>query len=499
MTFAYQLRLPQPAMRRYEIDPARIKFSDSAVRGRGRSCDVVFGKLFPPPTTQDSSQKVKLVAVKKFRSDDDTDADRFQEYFIRELKVLRKVSHPHVVKFIGFVEDFANGKAWIVFPWESHGNVREFLKTGHWEIPERISLISDTSAGLKYLHGLNPPICHGDLKSLNILVNGQYRAVIADFGSARFARDSTASSFNSPRSPSMKLPPPSPILPESSPSFFQSPGPQFLTMSSMSQQTSAGFGGTIRWASPEVLSGFKGSLPSDLWSLGWVAWEIMTDKLPHHEADNDLSVVLNVLEGRIAHFGGDKHMAQMKTLCDLVLNCWTVDPKQRPTASDFSVSISLMPQCIPSPSAPTSPGTPRTRSASLLYTLGRVHEKESRFEDAETLYRESLDLARTTGDDRMAEEAKLAMRRASRTGSQEMSTQEKREEQWKKEEKETKDQRHNRGTYQKMHGRKSKGKRKYQAGIKSRDRGGWREDGDSEFEPLGEVAPEEGPEEEHEE
>lgn len=49
-----------------------------------------------------------------------------------------------------------------------------------------------------------------------------------------------------------------------------------------------------------------------------------------------------------------------------------------------------------------------------------------------------------------------------------------------------------------MHGRKSKGKRKYQAGIKSRDRGGWREDGDSEFEPLGEVAPEEGPEEEHE-
>ncbi|KIO19821.1 hypothetical protein M407DRAFT_82308, partial [Tulasnella calospora MUT 4182] len=162
--------------------------------------------------------------------------------------------------------------------------------------------ISDTSAGLKYLHGLNPPICHGDLKSLNILVNAQYRAVIADFGSARYARDSTGIPHN----------------------------------------TSAGFGGTIRWASPEVLSGFKPSLPSDIWSLGWVAWEIMTDKLPHHEADNDLSVVLNVLEGRIAHFGGDKHMAQMKTLCDLVLNCWTVDPKQRPTASDFSVSISLM-------------------------------------------------------------------------------------------------------------------------------------------------------------
>ncbi|KAG8930722.1 hypothetical protein FRC01_002372 [Tulasnella sp. 417] len=214
----------------------------------------------------------------------------------------------------------------------------------------------------------------------------------------------------------------------------------------------------------------------------------MTDKLPHHEADNDLSVVLNVLEGRIAHFGGDKHMAQMKTLCDLVLNCWTVDPKQRPTASDFSYFMDFQPQCRPSPSPATAPGTPRNRSASLLYTIGKVHEKESRFEDAETHYRESLDLARITGDDRMAEEAKLAMRRASRTGSQEM---EKREEQWRKEAKDTKDQRHNRGTYQKMHGRKSKGKRKYQAGMKSRDRGGWREDGDSESDNWGEGGPEE--------
>ncbi|KAG8998044.1 hypothetical protein FRB90_012392 [Tulasnella sp. 427] len=481
-------------MRRYEIDASRIKFSDSTVRGRGRSCDVVFAKLFPATTTPDSAQKVKLVAVKKLRSDDDTDSERFQEHFVRELKVLRKLSHPHVVKFMGFVEDFANGKAWIVFPWESHGNVRDFLKTGHWEIPERISLIYDTSSGLKYLHSLNPPICHGDLKSLNILVNAQYRAVVADFGSARFARDSTSSSFGSPRSPSLKLPP-SPLLSDTSSSFFQSPGPQFLTMSSMSQQTTAGFGGTIRWASPEVLSGFKPSLPSDIWSLGWVAWELMTDKLPHHDADNDLSVVLNVLEGRIAHFGGDKHMAQMNTLCDLVLNCWTVDPKQRPTAGDFNVSISLMPQCIPSANPRSAPGTPRTRSASMLYTLGRVHEKESRFEDAATLYRESLDVAQTAGDDRMAEEAKTAIRRASKTGSQEMTTSEKREEQWKKEAKITKEDGHNRKSYQKMHGRKSKGKRKYQAGTKSRDRGGWREDGDSDSDHWGEGVPEEAHEE----
>ncbi|KAG8979800.1 hypothetical protein FRB90_007910 [Tulasnella sp. 427] len=95
----------------------------------------------------------------------------------------------------------------------------------------------------------------------------------------------------------------------------------------------------------------------------------------------------------------------------------------------------------------------------------------------------------------MAEEAKTAIRRASKTGSQEMTTSEKREEQWKKEAKITKEEGHNRKSYQKMHGRKSKGKRKYQAGTKSRDRGGWREDGDSDSDHWGEGVPEEAHEE----
>ncbi|KIO17100.1 hypothetical protein M407DRAFT_85297, partial [Tulasnella calospora MUT 4182] len=43
--------------------------------------------------------------------------------------------------------------------------------------------------GLEYLHSRKPPICHGDLKSLNILVSSSYRAIITDFGSARVLDD----------------------------------------------------------------------------------------------------------------------------------------------------------------------------------------------------------------------------------------------------------------------------------------------------------------------
>lgn len=35
-----------------------------------------------------------------------------------------------------------NDKAWVILPWESNGNVREFLASGEWEIPERVSLVS---------------------------------------------------------------------------------------------------------------------------------------------------------------------------------------------------------------------------------------------------------------------------------------------------------------------------------------------------------------------
>lgn len=96
------------------------------------------------------------------------------------------LSHENIVEFLGFVEDIDNGNAWILLSWEPNGNVSEFLATGNWEIPERISLVSDyqtgkgsgselticscqiqdTFEGLHYLHTRRPPICHGDLKSV---------------------------------------------------------------------------------------------------------------------------------------------------------------------------------------------------------------------------------------------------------------------------------------------------------------------------------------------
>ncbi|KIO26848.1 hypothetical protein M407DRAFT_74011, partial [Tulasnella calospora MUT 4182] len=87
--------------------------------------------------------------------------------YAHEVEVMAGLSHENIVRLIGFVEDIKNGTAWIVLSWEPNGNVSEFLQGGYWEIPERVSLIKDTFDGIKYLHTRQPPICHGDLKSVS--------------------------------------------------------------------------------------------------------------------------------------------------------------------------------------------------------------------------------------------------------------------------------------------------------------------------------------------
>ncbi|KIO25825.1 hypothetical protein M407DRAFT_51872, partial [Tulasnella calospora MUT 4182] len=96
---------------------------------------------------------------------------------LRESEFLVKLSHPNIVKLEGFVEDLSAQKAWLIFPWEEYGNLRDFLASGELSFQ-----INDVTLGLEYLHSREPPVYHGDLKSPNILVSSECRALITDFG-----------------------------------------------------------------------------------------------------------------------------------------------------------------------------------------------------------------------------------------------------------------------------------------------------------------------------
>lgn len=144
--------------------------------------------------------------------------------------------------------------------------------------------IQDTFEGLKYLHTRRPPICHGDLKSvshmadrriislhltltnnfqLNILVSSSCRAIITDFGSARALHKSgdSATSKRSGRE-------------EKADHASDGDCPSIQVVATGNQLTLTGPSWSLRWAPPEVVNGSPPHLPSDIWSVGWVCWEV---------------------------------------------------------------------------------------------------------------------------------------------------------------------------------------------------------------------------------
>ncbi|KAG9044953.1 hypothetical protein FS837_007250 [Tulasnella sp. UAMH 9824] len=333
----------------------------------------------------------RKVAVKKLEwpRNDVERSNKFFKSFVNEVGLMASLSHPNIIEFLGFVEDMEKGDAWIIVPWENNGNVREFLQSGEWDIPERISLIKDVAIGLDYLHSHDPPICHGDLKSLNILVNSSYRAVITDFGSARI-RQSVSSEEEENReqmhcqeqisdemgaestSPKVKFDPSTFCLTLTGPAF------------------------SLRWTAPEVLNNGTQDLPSDMWAMGWICWEIITGKIPFHQLDRQEVIIKHALDGKLPAIREEAGLSMVHALCSAMSDCWLSEPDKRIGASTFERRVTWMvPSSTPSVSGP---GGEKARSAELLFKIGGTYELQDDKTNAEAYYLSAIDIATRTHD-----------------------------------------------------------------------------------------------------
>ncbi|KAG8787011.1 hypothetical protein FRC12_015995 [Ceratobasidium sp. 428] len=161
--------------------------------------------------------------------------------------------------------------------------------------------MTDTLQGLNYMHEFKPsPITHGDIKSHNILVTADERAVICDFGRSRLPCDL-------PREDSKSSP----------------------------------FGATLRYMSPELfVRTVVGPTPaSDMWSYGCVALE------PYQEVETDLEVVEQIKRGRAPceRPRGIRGALLSDSLWATLASCW-LDQKWRPTSSMFLEALTQMVQ-----------------------------------------------------------------------------------------------------------------------------------------------------------
>ncbi|KAG8897383.1 hypothetical protein FRC00_004350, partial [Tulasnella sp. 408] len=325
-------------------------------------------------------QLERKVAVKKLEwpRDDAEKSTKFFKSFVNELSLMAPLSHPNIIEFLGFVEDMDKGRAWIILPWQANGNVRDFLRSSVWDIPERVSLIQDTAKGVEYLHTRVPPICHGDLKSLNILVNSSHRAVITDFGSSRIRR--SVGSDNQSEMP-CQIPLDDGVI---------APGltaPKVTFNRLTLDFTLTGPMGTLRWSAPEVMAGEVPNLPSDMWAIGWICWEIITGRLPFEELSREEAVISHTVTGRLPPIREEAQLSHVLMLCNLMSNCWAPQSTKRIDATMFERKLRML-----TPSS-SSPGSQKARSAGLLLQLGAMYDNQDDREKAEFYFMSALETA----------------------------------------------------------------------------------------------------------
>jgi len=124
------------------------------------------------------------VAIKRMEGvfEDETDCKRI----LREIKLLRKMDHPFVVKLFDIIEptDLESFDALYIVLEYAESDLKKVVKSAiHLQILHIKTVIYNLICAVKYIHSCN--VLHRDLKPANILINEDCTVKVCDFGLAR--------------------------------------------------------------------------------------------------------------------------------------------------------------------------------------------------------------------------------------------------------------------------------------------------------------------------
>ncbi|CAN6179460.1 unnamed protein product [Urochloa humidicola] len=157
-----------------DLKKATINYDKSRELGTGGHGTVYKGIL----------EDNKVVAVKRSKIMNVSQ----NEDFIQEIIILSQINHKNVVRLIG---------CWLevevpilVYEFIPNGTPFQMIHGNHNRQPVslevRLQIAQESAEALAYMHlSINRPIVHGDVKSLNILLDENYMAKVTDFGASR--------------------------------------------------------------------------------------------------------------------------------------------------------------------------------------------------------------------------------------------------------------------------------------------------------------------------
>ncbi|KAJ7050732.1 kinase-like domain-containing protein [Mycena amicta] len=288
---------------RWMISSFEVEFDEGGVIGRGG-----FGTVYR------GSWNRTEVAIKVVH---DFGGIRANNALLRkEIDVWLDLRHPNILQFLG--ANTIDETPFIVMPFLP-SNAREYLAMEHQLKDGRdpIYIIRDVSLGLEYLHSRNPPVVHGDLKGINILVNELGRGLLCDFGLSKIKADITSRTTAATTS-------------------FASAGIGGSAKSTTTVPTS----GSRNWMAPELLAGSSARFASDVYAFGMTIYELYTDTTPFSTLDfsDFLEVVWRL---GIRPERPDPHEAPklIDVVWRLVERCWVKEGRERPSVREMGEAV----------------------------------------------------------------------------------------------------------------------------------------------------------------
>uniref|UniRef100_A0A3P9J5E5 Receptor-interacting serine/threonine-protein kinase 2 n=1 Tax=Oryzias latipes TaxID=8090 RepID=A0A3P9J5E5_ORYLA len=238
------------------------------------------------------------VAIKCLKLD--SVGERERKCLLKEAEVLHKARFNYIIQIFGICNE----------P-EFFCIITEFMSNGSLDLllhekdtypvlgwPLRLRILYEIALGVNFLHNMTPPLLHHDLKTQNILLDGEFHVKIADFGLSKWRQ---------------------------------------LSVSKGSGSKPAEMEGTVIYMPPEEYEPSKNrraDVKHDMYSYAIIMWEVLSRQIPFEEVTNPMQIMFSVLRGKRPDISLDSLSADIpsrETLINLMTSGWNANPDDRPS------------------------------------------------------------------------------------------------------------------------------------------------------------------------